>query len=389
MTKTYIVAAKRTAIGKFLGTTLSMTAADLGAAVIKNIIAETGVDPANIDEVIVGNVLSAGQGQGVARQASIKGGIPQEVPAYGINMICGSGMKAVLNGVAAIKSGLANLIIAGGTESMSNAGYILPARVRDGHKMGDVTVVDHMVYDGLTDAFEGYHMGITAENIAEKYAISREEQDEFAIESQQRAIAAIDNGKFKSEIVPIEYKVKKETHVFDTDEFPNRTTSLERLSTLHPAFKKEGSVTAVLIASEEAVKQYHLTPLCEIIGVGQGGVDPAIMGMGPVPAIANALKNAGIKLSDIDVIELNEAFAAQSLGVIHELMAQHGVTREWINERTNINGGAIALGHPIGASGNRIVVSLVHEMINNEATLGLASLCIGGGMGTAIILKKC
>ena len=265
MTKTYIVAAKRTAIGKFLGTTLSMTAADLGAAVIKNIIAETGVNPANIDEVIVGNVLSAGQGQGVARQASIKGGIPQEVPAYGINMICGSGMKAVLNGVTAIKSGLANLIIAGGTESMSNAGYILPARVRDGHKMGDVTVVDHMVYDGLTDAFEGYHMGITAENIAEKYAISREEQDEFAIESQQRAIAAIDNGKFKSEIVPIEYKVKKETHVFDTDEFPNRTTSLEKLSTLRPAFKKEGSVTAgnasgindgasfVLIASEEAV----------------------------------------------------------------------------------------------------------------------------------------
>ena len=381
MTKTYIVAAKRTAIGKFLGTTLSMTAADLGAAVIKNIIAETGVNPANIDEVIVGNVLSAGQGQGVARQASIKGGIPQEVPAYGINMICGSGMKAVLNGVTAIKSGLANLIIAGGTESMSNAGYILPARVRDGHKMGDVTVVDHMVYDGLTDAFEGYHMGITAENIAEKYAISREEQDEFAIESQQRAIAAIDNGKFKSEIVPIEYKVKKETHVFDTDEFPNRTTSLEKLSTLRPAFKKEGSVTAgnasgindgasfVLIASKEAVKQYNLTPLCEII--------------------ANALKNAGIKLSDIDVIELNEAFAAQSLGVIHELMAQHGVTREWINERTNINGGAIALGHPIGASGNRIVVSLVHEMINNEAKLGLASLCIGGGMGTALILKKC
>ena len=261
-----------------------MTAADLGAAVIKNIIAETGVNPANIDEVIVGNVLSAGQGQGVARQASIKGGIPQEVPAYGINMICGSGMKAVLNGVTAIKSGLANLIIAGGTESMSNAGYILPARVRDGHKMGDVTVVDHMVYDGLTDAPEGYHMGITAENIAEKYAISREEQDEFAIESQQRAIAAIDNGKFKSEIVPIEYKVKKETHVFDTDEFPNRTTSLEKLSTLRPAFKKEGSVTAgnasgindgasfVLIASEEAVKQNNLTPLCEIIGVGQGGV---------------------------------------------------------------------------------------------------------------------
>ena len=392
--KTYIVAAKRTAIGKFLGSTLSLSAADLGAAVIKNIIAETGVNPANIDEVIVGNVLSAGQGQGVARQASIKGGIPQEVPAYGINMICGSGMKAVLNGVSAIKAGLANLIIAGGTESMSKAGYILPGHVRDGHRMGDVTVIDHMVFDGLTDAFEGYHMGITAENIAEKYSISREEQDEFAMESQKRAIAAIDNGNFKAEIVPIEYKVKKETLQFDTDEFPNRKTSLEKLSTLRPAFKKEGSVTAdgasfAMIASEEAVKQNNLTPLCEIIGVGQGGVAPAIMGMGPVPAIANALKNAGIKLSDIDVIELNEAFAAQSLGVIHELMAQHGVTREWINERTNVNGGAIALGHPIGASGNRIIVSLVYEMLNSEAKVGLASLCIGGGMGTALILKKC
>ena len=390
--KAYIVAAKRTAIGKFLGSTLSLSAADLGAAVIKNIIAETGINPAHIDEVIVGNVLSAGQGQGVARQASIKGGIPQEVPAYGINMICGSGMKAVLNGVSAIKAGLANLIIAGGTESMSKAGYILPGHVRDGHRMGDVTVIDHMVFDGLTDAFEGYHMGITAENIAEKYSISREEQDEFALESQKRAIAAIDNGKFKAEIVPIEYKVKKETLQFDTDEFPNRKTSLEKLSTLRPAFKKEGSVTAgnasgindgasfVMLASEEAVKQYNLTPLCEIIGVGQGGV---------VPAITNALKNADIKLSDIDVIELNEAFAAQSLGVIHELMAQHGVTREWINERTNVNGGAIALGHPIGASGNRIIVSLVYEMLNSEAEVGLASLCIGGGMGTALILKKC
>lgn len=399
--RTYIVAAKRTAIGKFIGSTLSISAADLGAAVIKNIIKETGVDPKNIDEVIVGNVLSAGQRQGVARQAAIKGGIPQEVPAYGLNMICGSGMKAVLNGVAAIKSGIANLIIAGGTESMSNAGYVLPGGVRDGFRMGDLTAVDHMVCDGLTDAFEGYHMGVTAENIAEKYNISRIEQDEFALESQKRAVAAIDGGKFKDEIVPIEYKVKKDTFTFDTDEFPNRTTTLEKLSNLRPAFKKDGTVTAgnasgindgasfVMIASEEAVKQYNLTPLCEIIGVGQGGVDPAIMGMGPVPAIANALKNANVKLSDMDVIELNEAFAAQSLGVIRELIAQHGVTREWISEHTNINGGAIALGHPIGASGNRITVSLIHEMVRSGAKLGLASLCIGGGMGTAIILKNC
>lgn len=398
--KIYIVAAKRTAIGKFLGSTLQISAADMGAAVIKNILAETGVNPANIDEVIVGNVLSAGQRQGVARQAAIKGGIPQEVPAYGINMICGSGMKAVLNGVAAIKSGVANMILAGGTESMSSAGYVLPGAVRDGHRMGDLTAVDHMVCDGLTDAFEGYHMGITAENIATKYSITRLEQDEFSLESQKRAVAAIDGGKFKGEIVPLSYKVKKESFIFDTDEFPNRTTSLEKLSSLRPAFKPDGTVTAgnasgindgasfVLIASEEAVKQYNLTPLCEIIGVGQGGVDPAIMGMGPVPAIANALKNADVKLSDIEVIELNEAFAAQSLGVIRELIAQHGVTREWISEHTNINGGAIALGHPIGASGNRITVSLVHEMARSGAKLGLASLCIGGGMGTALILKN-
>lgn len=398
--KTYIVAAKRTAIGKFLGSAMSLSAAELGAAVIKNIISETGINPVNIDEVIVGNVLSAGQRQGVARQAAIKGGVPQEVPAYGINMICGSGMKAVLNGVAAIKSGAANLIIAGGTECMSKAGYVIPGGVREGHRMGDLTALDHMVCDGLTDAFEGYHMGITAENIAEKYSISREEQDAFAYESQVRAIAAIDGGKFKNEIVGIEYKVKKDTLVFDTDEFPNRGTSVEKLATLRPAFKKDGTVTAgnasgindgasfVMIASEEAVKQYNLTPLCEIVGVGQGGVDPAIMGMGPVPAIANALRNADLKLSEIDVIELNEAFAAQSLGVIRELIAQHSVTREWIAEHTNVNGGAIALGHPIGASGNRITVSLIHEMARRGAKFGLASLCIGGGMGTAIILKN-
>lgn len=400
MDKIYIVAAKRTALGKFLGSAVSLSAAELGAAVIKNIIATTGIDPANLDEVIVGNVLSAGQRQGVARQAAIKGGIPQEVPAYGINMICGSGMKAILNGVAEIKSGVANLILAGGTESMSCAGYVIPGGVREGHRMGDLTALDHMVCDGLTDAFEGYHMGITAENIAEKYSISRTEQDAFAYESQRRAIAAIDGGKFKDEIVPLEYKVKKDTFTFDTDEFPNRSSSIEKLATLRPAFKKDGTVTAgnasgindgasfVLLASEEAVKKYNLTPLCEIIGVGQGGVDPAIMGMGPVPAIAKALDNAHLKLSDMDVIELNEAFAAQALGVIHELIAQHKVTREWISEHTNINGGAIAIGHPIGASGNRITVSLIHEMARSGKKLGLASLCIGGGMGTAIILKN-
>lgn len=398
--KTYIVAAKRTAIGKFLGTTLHLSAVDLGSKVIRNIIEETGIDPANIDEVIVGNVLSAGQGQGVARQCAIKGGVPQEVPAYGVNMICGSGMKAVLNAVTGIRSGFENLVLAGGTESMSTAGYVIPGNVRDGHRMGQLGAIDHMVHDGLTDAFSGQHMGITAENIAERYGITREEQDEFSLESQRRAIAAIDEGRFKDEIVPVEYKVKKEVKIFDTDEFPNRTTSAEKLSRLRPAFKGDGTVTAgnasgindgasfLLVASEEAVKKYGLKPLCEIIGIGQGGVDPQVMGLGPVPAIRMALKNAGLKLEQMDVIELNEAFAAQSLGVIRELTQEHGVTKDWISEHTNLNGGAIALGHPIGASGNRIIVSLIHEMLRKDAEYGLASLCIGGGMGTAIVLKK-
>lgn len=397
----FILDAKRTAIGKFLGSTLSLTAAQLGAKVISRIIEDTKINPADLDEVICGNVLSAGQGQGVARQAAINGGVPQEVPAYGINMICGSGMKAVLNAVMAIKSGFENLVIAGGTESMSTAGYVLPGGVRDGHRMGQLHAVDHMVHDGLTDAFSGDHMGVTAENIAEKYGITREQQDEFSLESQRKAIDAIDNGRFRDEIVPVEYKVKKEVRVFDTDEFPNRGTSAEKLAKLRPAFKKDGTVTAgnssgindgasfVLVASEEYVKTHDVEPLCEIIGIGQGGVDPQYMGLGPVPAIAMALQRANIKLNDVDVIELNEAFAAQSLGVIHELIERHGVTREWIDAHTNPNGGAIALGHPIGASGNRIIVSLIHEMKRNNSEYGLASLCIGGGMGTALVLKNC
>lgn len=399
--KVYVVAAKRTAIGKFLGSTLNLSATDLGAAVIRNIISETGIDPAIIDEVIVGNVLSAGQGQGVSRQCAIKGGVPVEVPAYGVNMICGSGMKAVLNAVNGIKSGFENVVLAGGTESMSTAGYVIPGQVRDGHRMGQLGAIDHMVHDGLTDAFSGDHMGITAENIAEQYGITREEQDTFALESQRRAIAAIDEGRFKEEIVPVEYKVKKEVKVFDTDEFPNRTTSAEKLERLRPAFKANGTVTAgnasgindgasfLLVASEDAVKKYGFTPLCEIIGIGQGGVDPQVMGLGPVPAIRMALKNADLPLEKMDVIELNEAFAAQSLGVIRDLTKEHGVTDEWIFEHTNLNGGAIALGHPIGASGNRIIVSLIYEMKRRKAEYGLASLCIGGGMGTAIVLKGC
>ncbi|MFA5850265.1 MAG: acetyl-CoA C-acetyltransferase [Bacteroidales bacterium] len=400
MKKVFIVAAKRTAIGKFMGSLSFFNSGEIGAIVIKEIIKETGINPADIDSVIAGNILSAGQMQGVARQASIKAGIPQEVPAYSINMVCGSGMKAVMNGYAEILSGAAEVIIAGGTESMSNAGFVLHGSLRNGIKMGNIQAVDHMVCDGLTDAFNNYHMGITAENIAEKYGITREEQDAFSYLSQQKAIAAVDSGAFSTEIVPVSIVSKKETVIFDKDEYPNRASTVDKLASLKPAFKKDGTVTAgnasgvndgasfVMIASEDAVKKYGLKPIAEIVSVGQGGVDPAIMGMGPVPAIRMALKNAGMKLSEIDLIELNEAFAAQSLGVIKEITTEHNVSREWIDQRCNINGGAIALGHPIGASGNRIIVSLVHELKTTGKKFGLASLCIGGGMGTAIIVKS-
>lgn len=401
MEKVYIVAAKRTAIGKFMGSLAPFSAGEMGAAVIKNILSATNIDPQQIDEVISGNILSAGQKQGVARQAAVKAGIPEEVPAYGINMVCGSGMKAVMNGYADIRVGEAAMVIAGGTESMSNAGFILPGAVRNGIKMGNLQAVDHMVHDGLTDAFEDYHMGITAENIAEKFHITREQQDTFAYNSQQKAIKAVDAGVFKDEIVPMQIVTKKETIVFDTDEFPNRASTPEKLAALRPAFKKDGTVTAgnasgvndgasfVLLASESKVKELGLKPIAEIVAVAQGGVSHTVMGLGPVPAIRLVLERAGMKLKDIDLIELNEAFAAQSLGVIHELIAEHGVTREWIDEVTNINGGAIALGHPIGASGNRILVTLVHELKKHKKTYGLASLCIGGGMGTAVIVKSC
>lgn len=400
MKKVYIVAARRTAVGKFMGSLSPFNPGELGALVIKEIIKETGISPDKIDSVIAGNILSAGQLQGVARQAAIKGGIPQEVPAYSLNMVCGSGMKAVMNAYAEILSGSAELIIAGGTESMTNAGFVMNGSLRTGNKMGNIQALDHMVADGLTDAFSNYHMGITAENIADKYGISREEQDAFAFNSQQKAIKAVDSGKFDKEIVPVEIVTRKETIIFSKDEFPNRTSSPEKLAQLRPAFKKDGSVTAgnasgvndgasfVLVASEEAMTKYGLKPLAEIVSVGQGGVDPSIMGMGPVPAIRMALKNAGMKLSNMDLVELNEAFASQSLGVIKELITEHGVEREWIDKVTNINGGAIALGHPIGASGNRIIVTLIHELIAENKDFGLASLCIGGGMGTAIILKR-
>jgi len=400
MKKVYIAAAKRTPIGKMFGTLSNFTPAELAAVVIKNILSETGVPPNQIDEVIGGNILSAGQGQGIMRQAAIKAGIPVEVPAYAINMVCGSGLKSVMIAYNDILVGDADLVLAGGTEVMSNAGFVMSGALRNGVKMGNITAVDHMVNDGLTDAFEGYHMGITAENVAEKCNIPREFQDLFAIESQTKAIAAVDAGKFKNEIVPVGIVTKKETIIFDTDEYPNRITNLEKLSTLKPAFKKDGTVTAgnasgindgasfVLLASEEKMKELGLKPLAEIIATGQGGVEPSVMGLGPLPAIRNVLKRANMKFTDLDLLELNEAFAAQSLGVIHGLIEEYGVTTEWMQARTNINGGAIALGHPIGASGNRILVTLVHELINENKTYGLASLCIGGGMGTAMIIKK-
>lgn len=400
MSKAYIVAAKRTAIGSFLGSLSDIKPGELGGIVIKNIMDEINIPGSAIDEVIMGNILSAGQAQGIGRQAAIYGGIPVEVPAYSINILCGSGMKSVMTAYLNIKAGYSNLIIAGGTEVMSQAPFLVPFQSRKGLKMGDYKLQDSMIYDALTDAFHNYHMGVTAENVAEKYAITREQQDKFAIESQEKAISAIDSGRFENEIVPVGIKVKKETITFDKDEFPNRKTNLEKLGTLKTVFKKDGTVTAgnasgindgasaILVASEEALKKYNLTPLAEIVSIGQGGVDPSIMGMGPVPAIKDALSRAKLDLKDIDLIELNEAFAAQALGVMKELKDEYNVDNKFFQERCNVNGGAIALGHPVGASGNRIITTLVHEMEKRNSKYGLASLCIGGGMGTAIIIKR-
>lgn len=398
--KVFIVGAKRSPIGSFLGALKDVHPQDMGSQVLKTLLEETKVPVDKIDEVIVGNILSAGLGQGIARQISVKAGIPEAVPAYSLNMLCGSGMKAILNAFMGIQSGLSEIVVAGGVESMSFAPYLVSGKVRSGNKMGNMEMVDHMVYDALTDAFGNMHMGITAENIANKHNLSREEQDKFAYESQAKAIKAVDSGKFKDEIVPIVIKTRKGDIVFDTDEYPNRTTTPEILAKLRPAFVKDGTVTAgnasgindaasfTIIASEEAVKKYNLPVLAEIIGIGQAGVDPNYMGLGPVPAISNLVKNYNLKLKDMELIELNEAFAAQSLGVVSELAEEYNMTKEEILSKTNVNGGAIALGHPVGASGNRIVVTLLHEMIKQDKHLGLASLCIGGGMGTAVVIKR-
>ena len=397
--KVFIVGAKRSPIGSFLGAMKDLHPAEIGTQVLRKLLTETKVPVDQIDEVVIGNVLSAGLGQGIARQIAVKSGIPVDIPAYSLNMLCGSGMKSVINAFVSISSGIANLVVAGGVESMSQAPFLMPAKSRDGLKMSDFTVTDHMITDGLTDAFEKVHMGITAENIAAKHVIGRNDQETFAFSSQEKAIKSVDAGVFDGEIIPIEIKTKKETIVFGRDEYPNRSTSLDKMAKLRPAFKPDGSVTAatssgindgasfVILASEEMVKKHNLPVLAEVIGIGQAGVEPSVMGLGPVPAIRKALHFANLKLDQMDVIELNEAFAAQSLGVIKELVEEHHVDKEALMAKTNVNGGAIALGHPIGASGNRIIVSLVHEMIRNHKHTGLASLCIGGGMGTAVIVK--
>lgn len=400
MGKVYIVAARRTATGVQLGSLKDLKAPELGAIVAKQVMVDAKIEPSQIEEVFVGEIFTAGVGGGPARQTARLAGIPDEVTASAINMLCASGMKAIIHGFTYIKAGYRDLVLAVGQESMTQAPYLIPYKARAGIKMGEFKVQDHMLHDGLVDIFYNYHMGVTAENVVKKYGFTRQEQDEFAWNSICKAIKADDAGVFKDEIVPITLKTRKGDVVFDRDETINRTTTLEKMGTLKPCFLKDGTVTAasssgindgasaVILASEEAVKKYNLPVLAEMVGWGQGGVDPSIMGLGPTPAIRDALNRCGLKLTDIDRIELNEAFAAQSLGVIKELSEEHGVSKEWILERTNVNGGAIALGHAVGSSGNRITVTLVRELLRSNTKYGLASLCIGGGMGATVIVKN-
>lgn len=387
-----IVAAKRTAIGKFGGALAKVSAPDLGAVVIKAILAETGVKPEQISEVILGQVLAAGSGQNPARQTVIKAGLPQTTVGFTINKVCGSGLKAVMLAVQAIKAGDADIIIAGGQENMSASPHVLQGS-REGFRMGDAKLVDTMIVDGLWDVYNNYHMGITAENVARQYDISRADQDALSLASQQKAMAAQDAGKFKGEIVPVLIPQRKgDPIVFDTDEFLNRKTNAESLSSLRPAFDKTGTVTAgnasgindgaaaVMVMSAERAKELGLKPLATIRSYASAALDPSIMGMGPVPASRLALEKAGWKISDLDLLEINEAFAAQACAVNKEM--------GWDTNKINVNGGAIALGHPIGASGCRVLVTLVHEMQKRDAKRGIASLCIGGGMGVALTVER-
>ncbi len=418
MREVYVISSCRTAVGKFGGSLKDVPAADLGAAVIAEALKRGNVKGEWLDEVMFGNVLSAAQGQNVARQCMVKAGVPLKVPAYTVSMVCGSGLKTVIEGSRAIQSGDADLVVCGGTENMSAAPYAIPA-ARWGARMGHNQIIDTMIKDGLWDAYNNYHMGTTAENICDIWGITRQELDEFGYNSQQKAIAAIQSGRFKDEIVPITVKQKKKEFVFDTDEDPRETT-LEKLGSLKGAFATSDDNTvekvemtfeathmtpsadnigvkrvtagnasgindgaaAIILASKEAVDKYGLKPLFKVLSWGQGGVDPKIMGTGPIPASRQAMEKAGLTIKDIDLVEANEAFAAQSIAVAREL--------EFDMSKVNVNGGAIAIGHPVGCSGARIIVTLLHEMAKRpEAKKGLATLCIGGGLGVAAIFEKC
>lgn len=390
MKEVVIVSAVRTPIGSFNGALAGTSAVDLGAIVIKEAVKRAGLDPKQIDEVIMGHVLQAAQGQNTARQAAIKAGLPNDTPSLTINKVCGSGLKAVALATQAIVAEDADIIVAGGMENMSLAPYAIE-KARWGLRMGDGKITDVMIKDGLWDAFADYHMGITAENVAEKYGISRKEQDEASLKSQQKAVKAIKDGIFKYEIIPVTIKGKKGDIVFDTDEYPKEGTTAEGLEKLKPAFKKDGTVTAgnasgindgaaaFVVMSAEKAKQLGIKPLVKILANGNAGVDPAIMGIGPIPASQKVLKKANLTIKDIDLVEANEAFAAQWCAVGKEL--------GFDDSKVNVNGGAIALGHPIGASGARILVTLIYEMKKRQAKTGLATLCIGGGQGVATIVE--
>ncbi len=392
MTDVVIVAAGRTAIGKFAGTLAKIPAADLGAHVIRALLARSGIKPEQVSEVILGQVLTAGIGMNGARQASIRAGIPDMVPAMTINMVCGSGLRATHLAAQAIKAGDAQIVIAGGQESMSLAPHVMMDS-REGFRMGDAKLIDTMINDGLTDIFNQYHMGVTAENVAKQFGVTRQDQDAFAVASQQKAEAAQKAGRFKDEIIPIEIPQRKGAPlVFDADEYPKHGATLDVLAGLKPAFDKNGTVTAanasgindgaaaVIMMSADRAKELGLKPLARVRAYASAGVDPKIMGMGPVPASQLCLSKAGWKVSDLDLMEINEAFAAQAVAVNRQM--------GWDTAKINVNGGAIALGHPIGASGCRILVTLLHEMIRRDARKGLASLCIGGGMGTALAVER-
>ncbi|VVD85150.1 acetyl-CoA acetyltransferase [Pandoraea capi] len=392
MTDIVIVSAARTAVGKFGGSLAKVAAPDLGAIVIDEVLKRAKLKGEDISEVIMGQVLTAGSGQNVARQASIKAGLPAMVPAMTINKVCGSGLKAVMLAANAITSGEADIVVAGGQENMSAAPHVLPGS-RDGFRMGDAKLIDTMIVDGLWDVYNQYHMGITAENVAKEYGITREMQDEFAAASQNKAEAAQKAGRFDQEIVPVSIPQRKgDPVVFKTDEFVRHGVTAESLSGLKPAFSKDGTVTAanasgindgaaaVVVMSAKRAEQLGLTPLARIVAYANAGVDPSVMGIGPVPASQRCLSRAGWKASDLDLMEINEAFAAQALAVNKQM--------GWDTSKINVNGGAIAIGHPIGASGCRILVTLLHEMARRDARRGLASLCIGGGMGVALAVER-